>query len=170
MGRIPLITDREQLDDAGRAVFDRIVESRGAVTRPFEVMLHAPALAASVAEVGHVVRFASRLPDADRELVTLATGRANGCAFVWESHLESARAAGVAPEAIAALEGQGEGLGARERVLVSVANELCAGGDVSEETFGAAHELVGTPGIVELVVTIGYYTMLSTTMRACGAC
>ena len=102
--------------------------------------------------------------------VTLATGRASGCAFVWESHLEAARAAGIQPETIAALERGGGGLGLREATLVSFVNELCETGAVSDETFHAAHDLVGTSGMVELALTVGYYTMLSYTMSACGAC
>jgi AhpD family alkylhydroperoxidase len=98
--RIPLITAREDIDPDGRAVFDRIVASRGTTLRPIEVLLHAPAMAERVAELGHVVRFGSGLTDADRELVTLATGRAHGCAFVWESHLEAARTAGVEADTI----------------------------------------------------------------------
>lgn len=170
MGRIPLITDRDALDAEGQIVFDRIVQSRGEVSRPFQVLLHAPGMAKEVAELGHVVRFGSHLPDADRELVTLATGRAHRCAFVWESHLEAARASGIGPDTISALEGDRRGLGDRERILVSFVDELCAEGSVSQETFGAVHELVGTPGIVELVLTIGYYTMLGYTMGAFEAC
>lgn len=170
MSRIPLITARDELDADGRVVFDRIVESRGTTPRPFEVLLHAPAMADKVAELGHVVRFESHLTDADRELVTLATGRAHGCAFVWESHLEAARAAGIEPGTIAALEGDGSGLGAREVILVSFVNELSGTSSVSDETFRAAHDLVGTSGMVELVLTVGYYTMLGYAMSACGAC
>ena len=170
MSRIPLIKARSELDTEGRVVFDRIVESRGTTLRPFEVLLHAPAMADKVAELGHVVRFESRLADADRELVTLATGRAHGCAFVWESHLEAARAAGIEPDTIAALGNGGRGLAAREATLVSFVNELCDTSAVSDERFGAARDLVGTSGMVELVLTVGYYTMLGYTMSACGAC
>jgi 4-carboxymuconolactone decarboxylase len=170
VSRIPLITARDELDGGGRAVFDRIVKSRGTVLRPFEVLLHSPAMADKVAALGHVIRFESHLTDADRELVTLATGRAHGCAFVWESHLESARKAGIEPDTISALEGDGGGLGTREATLVSFVNELCDASSVSDESFHAAHQLVGTSGMVELAVTVGYYTMLGYTMSACGAC
>lgn len=170
MSRIPLITTRDELDADARAVFDRIVESRGTTLRPFEVLLHAPAMADKVAGLGHVVKFESHLTDADRELVTLATGRAHGCAFVWESHLESARAAGIEPDTIAALQGDKEGLGAREATLVSLVEELCQTSAVSDESFRAAHDLVGTSGMVELVLTIGYYTMLGYAMSAFEAC
>jgi len=170
VSRVPLITSRDELDEDGRIVFDRIVESRGAMLRPFEVLLHAPAMADNVAALGHVVRFESRLTDADRELVTLVTGRAQRCAFVWESHLEAARAAGIGPNTIAALEGDGSGLGARETTLVSFVNELCETSSVSDERFRAVHDLLGPSATVELVLTVGYYTMMGYVMSACGAC
>ena len=169
MSRIPLVTAADELDADGRAVFDRIVEGRGSMLRPFEVLLHAPAMADKVADLGHVVKFESHLTDADRELVTLATGRAQGCAFVWESHLASAQTAGIEAGTIAALEADG-GLGAREAILVSFVRELCREGSVSDERFRAAHDLVGTSGLVELVLTVGYYTMLGYTMSAFEAC
>jgi 4-carboxymuconolactone decarboxylase len=170
VSRIPLITTPEELDAGGRLVFERIVESRGTILRPFEVLLHSPAMADKVAELGGVVRSASNLADADRELVTMATGRAHGCAFVWESHLEAARKAGIETDTIAALQGDGNGLGVREAALVSLVNELCETSAVSVETFRAAHDLVGTAGMVELVLTVGYYTMLGYTMSAMEAC
>lgn len=170
MSRMPLITSRDELDADGRLVFDRIVESRGAILRPYQVLLHTPAMADKVAALGHVVRFESHLTDADRELVTLATGRAHGCAFVWDSHLEAARAAGIEPAVIAALAGDGGALGAREATFVSFVNELCETSSITDETFRAAHDLVGTSGMVELALTVGYYTMLGYAMSACGAC
>lgn len=170
MSRIPLITARDELDADGRVVFDRIVESRGTMPRPFAILLHAPSMADKIAELGHVVRFESRLTDADRELVTLATGHAHGCAFVWESHLEAARAAGLGPDTITALAGNLRGLEARETTLVSFVNELSGTSTVSAETFRAAHDLVGSSGMVELVTTVGYYTMMSYAMSAFGAC
>lgn len=169
MARIPLITDRDELDAEGRDAFDRIAESRGELLRPFEVLLHAPAAAARVAELGHVVRFESHLPDRDRELATLATGRALGCGFVWESHLDAARASGIGPGTLTALE-RGEDLAGRDGILVAFVRELCGAGAVSERTFRAANELLGTPGTVELALTVGYYTMLGYVMGACEAC
>ena len=172
MSRIPLVTSRDGLDAEAQLVFDRIVASRGTVLRPFEVLLHAPAIADAVAALGHVVRTGSGLGDADRELITLATGRALGCAFVWDSHLESARAAGVDPATIEALEREeaGAALGAREATLVAFVRELCATAAVSDDTFRAVHEVLGTTAVVEMALTIGYYTMLGYTMGAVDAC
>lgn len=170
MDRIPLITTGDGLEADARSAIDRIVQSRGKISRPFQVLLHAPAMALRVAELGHVLRFESHLPDADRELVTLATGRALGCTFVWESHLQTASEAGVDPATIVALEGDRGDLGERETVLVAFVDELCGTGTVSDGTFGAAHGLLDARGTVELALTIGYYTMLGRVMGACQAC
>jgi 4-carboxymuconolactone decarboxylase len=168
--RIPLLTDRDALDAEGRAVFDRIVESRGAMLRPFELLLHTPVIADRVAALGHTIRFGSRLSDTDRELVTLATGRARDCPFVWESHLDSALAAGVTPATIAAL-GSGPGdLDQRDTSLIAFVDALCRHGSVDDDTFRSVHEALGDEATVELAVTVGYYSMLALTMRACGAC
>jgi 4-carboxymuconolactone decarboxylase len=170
VSRIPLVTSRDGLDAEAQAVLDRIVESRGTLLRPFEVLLHAPAMADAVAALGHVVRSGSGLSDVDRELITLATGRALGCAFMWDSHVESARAAGVDPATIGALEHGGAGLGAREATLVAFVRELCATAAVSDDTFRAVHDVLGTTAVVEMALTIGYYTMLGYTMGAVDAC
>lgn len=168
--RLDLITTAENLPPDARAAADRIVESRGEVSRPFQLLLHSPSLAEGVAELGHLVRFGSGLRDRDRELVTLATGRALGCAFVWESHLDAAAAAGVSAEMIMMLERDPASLGTRERVLVSFVDELCGSATVSEGTFEAVRDLLEPPEIVELATTVGYYTMLVYVMGACDAC
>jgi 4-carboxymuconolactone decarboxylase len=167
--RVPLISRRDRLDPDAREVFDRIVESRGAMLRPFEVLLHSPAIADQVAALGHTVRFGSHLADADRELATVATGRATGCAFVWTSHLDTARSAGIGPDTLAAVD-RGAELDGREGALVAFVRELCGTGRVSDGSFRAVHDLLGTQGVVELALTVGYYTMLSAVMGAVEAC
>lgn len=168
--RVDLITTTANLRPDARAAVDRIVESRGEISLPFQLLLHSPALAERVAELGHLMRFGSRLRDRDRELVTLATGRALSCAFVWESHLDAAAAAGVSAETVEMLQGDPVSLGTRERVLVSFVDELCGTATVSDGTFDAVRELLEPPEIVELATTVGYYTMLGYVMGACDAC
>jgi len=169
VARIDLITAAEDLPPEAGAVADRIVETRGAVTRPFQVLLHAPELAAPVAELGHAVRSSSGIPDADRELATLVTGATTGCAFIRTSHLGSASEAGLTPGTLAAIDVRGA-LTGREATIASFARELSATGEVPSDTYAAALEILGTKGVVELALTVGYYTMLARLMSAVEAC
>lgn len=170
MARIPLIASPDGLDGDQAATFAWLVESRGKMLRPFEVLLHQPALARGAGELGAVVRFETGIPDADRELVILTTGRAHACDFVWESHLESALAAGVRPEAISALQGGPEALTDAEAVLRDLVTQLRTTSAVTPALFDALHKRYGATGVIELTMTVGYYTMLGYTMSACGAC
>ena len=161
MTRLPLLTDREDLDDAQQAVFDWIVGSRGRMLRPFEVLLHAPGMARPAAELGHQIRYEGALSDHDRELAILTTAVARSCDFEWETHAPLARAAGVAETTLAALRDGQDPVSAPDDVIVGFVRELCAGARVSDATYNAATERLGTAGVVELSTLAGYYTMLA---------
>lgn len=172
MARVRLITDRHQgLSPEQIETFDWVVESRGRMIRPFEVLLHSPEVARHTAELGAKLRFESSLNDHDRELVILATARFHGCTYEWDSHLPLARAAGVRDDVISHLiDGIGSELTDSESLFISFVRELCTGSTVSLESFGRAKGLLGESGVVELSVTIGYYTLLAMVMGACDAC
>jgi 4-carboxymuconolactone decarboxylase len=169
MARIDLITRDVAAGPEARAVSDELVRTRGEVSRPFQILLHAPALAARVGDLGHLVRTGSTLSEGDRELVTLATASAVGCDFIWEDHVEAARAAGVSDETLAALRSR-RPVGGRGATLVAFVDELCGTETVSTPTFEAARTLLDTRGLVEATATVGYYTMLARVMGAFAAC
>lgn len=108
MARIDLIDSHDGLGPEQAELYDWIIESRGTLVRPFQVLLHAPRQAEHLARLGHVVRFESGLSGADRELAILATGRAHGCDYVWDTHVGIARREGVSPEALAYSTGRWE--------------------------------------------------------------
>lgn len=74
MARLKLYEDRDGLSAAQREVFDWVVESRGSIIPPYQVLLHTPGLARPAAELGHQIRYEGSLSDHDRELAILATG------------------------------------------------------------------------------------------------
>ena len=172
MARIPLITERtDDLTDAQRETYDWVVESRGKMIRPFEVMLHSPSIARPAAELGAQIRFGSSLSDHDRELVIITAAAVHGCAFEWDSHFPLALVAGVRPEVADYLQsGRSVHLTETELLLIGFVRELCAESTVSATRFAPAREYLGVPGVVELCATVGYYTMLGYVMGACGAC
>ena len=154
----------------GKNNFWNFVNSRGKMLRPFEVLLHAPAIASVVAELGANLRFDSSLSDHDRELAILATAKMHGCAFEWDSHLPLAVEAGVRPEVIDHLEGGDANLTPWENTLVQATQELCATSTLSDEQFAAIATVHDDRWVVELLSLIGYYTLLSFVMGAADAC
>ncbi len=170
MARIPLITSREGLVGDQLATFDAIVESRGEMLRPFEVLLHSPDLAMHTGSLGAKLRFESDLLDSDRELLILTTAICHRCPFEWDTHLELAVAAGVSDGAISFLQDQPGTPTERESALIEFTRELCTDSTVGDDLFEKVHGLLGNQGIVEAATTVGYYTMLAYVMNSCGAC
>lgn len=170
MARIELIDGKEGLGPEQAELYDWIVNSRGTLVRPFQVLLHAPRQAEHLARLGHVVRFESGLSGADREMAILATGRAHGCEYIWDTHVGIARREGVRPEVLAHLDGTPGDLSAREAAILDTVRQLCESSSLSEPTFARIEAELGTAGAIELSVLVGYYTMLGYAMAMFDVC
>jgi len=168
--RFPLVSEREGLDGEQLETFDWILESRGKMIPPFEVLLHIPGIARPAAELGHQIRFAGALSDHDRELAIITAALANDCAFEWQSHAPLARQAGVRKEAMDVLNGLDGALTDGEATIVGFVRELNETGTVSDTTHAAALAALGVEEVVELATLSGYYTMLAYVMNVAGVC
>ena len=167
MARVPYL-DRADLPEDQRHVFDRIAGSRGSVGNVFRAMLNSPGATEVVAAVGEYVRYRSTLDPIVREIAVLSTAREHDNDYEWAHHESLARDAGVRDEVIEAIRsGRAPmGLPAKEGVFAQAARELVRDGTLSDRTYQAVEHLLGRQGTVELVVTVGYYTMLSRVMTA----
>ena len=168
--RLPLLADRDRLPPDAQRAYDQIASTRGGVVGPFQVLLHCPDLACRVAALGQAIRFEGTLPGDVREAAILAAAREMDCSFEWSAHVGLARAAGVPEGTIAVIaERRGlDGLAPAERIAIAFARESFRRHRISDEVFAAAHAEWGTPGVVELVTTIGYYGMLAMILNAAG--
>ncbi|MDE0138591.1 MAG: carboxymuconolactone decarboxylase family protein [bacterium] len=170
MARIELIDGKDGLDRGQARLFDWIVGSRGELVRPFQVLLHVPEQAEHIARLGHLVRFESGLDGADRELAILATGRAHGCDYVWDTHVDLARREGTSPAAIAHLDGEVGDLAPREAAILDMVGELCSASSLSASAFARVESHLGPEGVVELSILVGYYTLLGYAMASFDVC
>ena len=161
MARPPLLVDREGLSERQQAVFDWIVESRGTMIRPYEVLLHLPEMARPAAELGHQIRYEGALSDHDRELAIITTAVAHACGFEWDTHVGLARAAGVTEATITAVRDREGVVEPPDDVVVGFVRELLSASRVTDGTYSAACERLGTSGVVELTTLVGYYTLLA---------
>jgi 4-carboxymuconolactone decarboxylase len=169
MARVRYLT-REDLPESHRHIYDEIASSRGTkmVAKAFRALLHSPEGAARVSALGAYLRFESDLQAKTRELVILTVAREMDCEYEWTHHEPLARAAGLSDTSIAAVREAkaADGLPQDEVVFVRYVQELLRDRHISEVTFKAALEQLGTGRLVDLTLTVGYYTMLALAFSA----
>jgi 4-carboxymuconolactone decarboxylase len=168
MARVPLLADRDQLAPEAQRIYDQIAARRGNVPGPYQVLLHVPELAGRVGMLGQYLRFEGSLPAAVRETAILAAARETNCAYEWSQHEPLARAAGVPDHVITAIaERRGlDGLPPQQTIPIALARECVQRHRVPDDLFAAARGAWGTPGVVELVIIVGYYAMLAILLNA----
>lgn len=168
MARVPYLSKGE-LPPSKRHLYDQIARQRGRMPRPFAALLNSPEVASRVAAIGEYLRYeTTALPPEVREIATLTTAQQLGCQYVWTRHVPLARAAGVREEVINAIrDGQPpRRLLRKEAVFVQYTRELLGDRRVRSATFSAAEQLLGCEGIIDLVVTIGFYALQCYTVAA----
>ncbi|MGC1567797.1 MAG: hypothetical protein WA794_17460 [Trebonia sp.] len=158
MTRIPYLR-REELGPEGQQLWDGIVNGRGdlvvtadgGLAGPFNAFVTAPGAGRRLSEVA---------------IITIgARWRAE---FEWWAHAPMAREHGVAGAVVDAI-GRGEDPPFEaddERAVYTVARQLGDAGRLDQETYDAAHRLLGDAGMVELVSLCGYYTLVSFLLNA----
>jgi 4-carboxymuconolactone decarboxylase len=175
MSRLPYL-QRDDLDDAGRAVWDGLENSRGrslvnedgGLVGPFNAWVHAPVAGDRLSRLGATLRFETSVERRLLELAIIVVAAHWRAEFEWWAHARMAREHGVADEIVDAIRnGRTPAFAAEDEALVhELARQLVAGGRVDDPTYAGAVELLGHRGVVELVSLCGYYTLVSFTLNA----
>ncbi len=128
---------------------------------PFQALLRSPELGDIVQQFGAHIRFKSVFPDALKEIAIMVTARHWTAQYEWVAHSRMAREAGVDPAKVEAIsEGKRpQNLTADESSIYDFAAELVRTGEVSDQNFDAVKSRWGERGVVELILTCGYYRL-----------
>jgi 4-carboxymuconolactone decarboxylase len=168
MARLTPITSKGQVAAKDQAVFDSIVQSRGAVQGPFTMFLHCPELAGRLAHLGAFVRFEGSLDMRVRVLAAMTVARELEAVYVWGAQTGGARKLGVPESTITAIrENHSRGIPAEDAQIVEFTRELMRRHRVDEATARALRQRFGDDGFIQLTGAIGYYAMLAMTVNAC---
>ena len=158
-----LMTDRQ------KQVYDAIISGpRGQVRGPLAVWLHRPELASKAQKLGQYCRYDSALSPRLSELAILTTARIWDAAFEWQAHVPHALASGITPAVIASLESDETPQfdKADEAAVYAFSRELNMTRAVTDETFDRTVECLGADATVDLVGVLGYYALISMTIKA----
>ena len=167
MARLPSVM-REGLDPEAQVVWDKVVGSRGSVRGPMALLMHHPALAEHVVELGSQVRFRGVLSGADRELAILAAGREVEAPYEWVAHEPLGLKEGTRREAIDVVRDRRptDSLRPREAILVDVVRSLFREHRIPAELYARAEAELGRQALVEVVVLAGYYGLIGFVLNA----
>jgi 4-carboxymuconolactone decarboxylase len=125
---------------------------------------HAGPAAVGFLKLGGALLRRSELDPPLREIAILRVGMISGATYEVHQHKRLARKAGLAPQKIAALTEPGGGLAVfddRERLVIDFTDQVVHHVKVNDQMFAQAQSLLGERPLAELVLTIGFYMMVS---------
>jgi 4-carboxymuconolactone decarboxylase len=173
LARVPYI-DRDDLAESDRPIFDRIAipSGEGGTDRRMpnsrRALLNSPRAAEAVGRLGDYVRTQSALDPVAREIAILSVARQTNSDYEWANHEPVASQVGVTDQVIESIRtGRAPmGIPAKDGIYAQAAKELVTQRTLSPRTFQAVEHLLGPRGTVDLVVLVGYYTLLSMALAA----
>jgi 4-carboxymuconolactone decarboxylase len=162
------LVGREELAGDDGALWDSIAGTRGHMPVSYQSLMHSPGAARAVSQMGTYLRFESSVPEDVREAAVLVVNGRLDCPFGWVQHVPLALAAGVDQRAIDDLAaGQvSSWLTGGQRIAVLMAEQSVAAGQVASETLAQARDAFGVAQTIDLLLAIGYYTMLAFYFRS----
>jgi alkylhydroperoxidase family enzyme len=108
------------------------------------------------------------LPKRDHELLALRAAHNCGSRFEWDEHAAYARQAGISQSEIDTIAGPLDAWDGVERALLAAADELHTTSTVSDPTWSVLAAHYDRAALVEILLVVGQYTMLSMFANAAG--
>lgn len=117
---------------------------------------------------GHILA-KNTLPPRERELVILRVGWRCGSEYEFGQHTIIGRRDGLTDDEIRRLAMEGvDGWTVDDAALVDAVDELVADHYLGDDTWGRLADRWSTQQLMDLVFTVGQYTMVSTALRTFG--
>ena len=165
--RLPTLT-YEELTPRQKETWNRHAERRDKPVGPYLTWLHSPDLMDKVSPLSNYFRFDCNLPVKLREFGICVTARYWDAQYSWNAHVDKARAAGVPDEVIRDLAAgkKPSFTNDDERIYYTFAMEVLQNHFVSEKTFNEARQHFGEKALVDLIGSVGYFSMLQICLNA----
>lgn len=168
--RLPL-PKREELDDAGKAVLDRVLGPGGKpadLQGPVGAMLYSPRVGELQSQLNKYLRYEAGFSPRLREVAILTAAREADSQFEWVQHEAIALREGLEPEVIDVIRHRKStiGLDLAEAAVIEFGRQLFGEHKVAPETFARVKDLFGPHTTVDLVLLMGNYVMMAGVLTA----
>jgi 4-carboxymuconolactone decarboxylase len=143
---------------------------RGSMQGPYNVLMRSPELGNLAQQFGEHTRFNSSLPLALNELVILLVARCWTSQFVWFAHKRIALDAGLDASLIDDIAAGRtpthlHTLAPEVAAVYGFCHELLEKKQVSDSTYAALKTHFGERGVVDVMGTMSYYTLVSMSLN-----
>ena len=147
---------------------EEFLDKDGSLVGPFGPWLHLPGAAQAVLKVSSAIRFNGSIPTRLREVAILAVAAHWRANYMWGSHSRYALQEGLSEDTIAAIKDGSMPASAPEdeREVHRLSRQLLTSGRIDDGVFLAVKERLGEPGLVELILLLGQYSLFAMTMTA----
>ncbi len=142
----------------------------GPLLNIFRTLAHHPKLLTRWLVFGSHILGKNSVEPRERELLIRRTGWLCRAEYEWAQHVEIARGSGLSDEEIERIArgADASGWSERDRALLRAVDELHADQFVSNETWNALSKHYETRQLMDLVFTVGQYTLVSMALNTLG--
>ena len=162
MARLP--DPLSTLTPEARSVYDKITAKRGQMRGgPFASLMHHPALAEKVGDLGEYLRFGGTLSGDLREMAILITARSVNQGYEWVAHARIARTEKLPDDVIERIRTRGDlsTLPPRYARPARVVQHVLAYESIPQDLQDQVKGELGVPGLLELVTLAGQYRLIA---------
>lgn len=116
------------------------------------------------------IRTGATLSDRAREILILRIGWLCGSEYEWSQHVRAARRIGMSDDEIRriAVGADARGWDPFDAALIRAADELHRDDTISDATWGALSARYGVPELIDVVITVAGYRMVSISLNSLG--
>jgi 4-carboxymuconolactone decarboxylase len=172
MSRLKKLT-AEELTPEQREQFERISRFRkpgpdGQIGGPFDPWIRSPEVARRAVSLGNFIWERTTLERRLVELAIIVTARFYRSNVEWMAHARMAREQGVADDVIGAVfeQRRPEQAPADELLTYDVCRSLHETHELPPDLYKQAVAVLGERGLMEMIMTIGFYAFVSMTLNA----
>jgi len=162
MSRVKLVP-KDTASSEVKRIYDK-VEKRGAmVFNLYKVLAHSPSILNNLLKLGNILITETELSSKLREMAILRIAKLSGSEYEWAQHYNMALEAGISPEQIEAITNWtiSEMFSKEECAVLQYVDKVAQDVAVDDETFAALRKYLSERSIVELTVSIGYWSMIA---------
>ena len=165
--RFKPLTYNEMTPEQKTMVDHMLAGERGGMGGPFNVLLRSPEMGDLGQQLGARMRFHSALPGNVRETVIILTARWWMSQYEWTAHKRLALQEGVNPAVVNAIAAgkRPAAMDPKTEVAYNFVTELYKTRQASDATYQAAKSTFGERGVVDIIMTVGYYQVVSMGMN-----